>query len=244
MFPSEPSGAHRPGSAEWWEERTRREQRRRARRGGLSLDRILKAALGIVDTRGLDALTMRDVADELGTGVASLYRHVATKTELLVELIDAVLGEIVLPESGVGWRAGSGELARELRQAFRGRRAQLLAQAPGRLLGPSAVRLKQEAFGRLLGHGFAPGAAARLYFAVTHFVFGWVLFEDTIARSPDRPPPTVSAGFGTPEPPGAPPGLPGVLPTPDESFEFALRALLDGLALRAEELGFPSPGPV
>lgn len=244
MFPSEPIGAHPPGSAAWWQERNRREQRRRARAGGLSLERILGAALGVLDAQGLEALTMRDVADRLGTGVASLYRHVANKTELLVELVDAVLGEIVLPASGVGWPTGAHELARELRHAFRGRRAQLLAHAPGRLLGPHAVRLKQEVFGRLIAQGFAPEAAARLYFAVTHFVFGSVLFEDTIARSQDPPQRTVNAAFGTPEPAGAPVRALVALPSPAETFELGLSALLDGLVLRSADLGFPPGRPV
>src|SRR5689334_4092199 len=69
------------------------------RQRALSRDAIADAALRIVDTEGLDALTMRAVGQALGTGAASLYAHVASKDELLELVIERVIGEVPdLPE--------------------------------------------------------------------------------------------------------------------------------------------------
>ena len=70
----------------------------RSERTPLSRERIVDAAMAIVDTGGLDALSMRSVAQALGTGPASLYAHIADKDELLALLIERVAGELELPE--------------------------------------------------------------------------------------------------------------------------------------------------
>ncbi|MFD6447606.1 GntR family transcriptional regulator [Promicromonospora sp. NPDC060204] len=73
---------------------------------GLSRDELLRAAVEIADTEGLEAVSMRRLAAHLGVGPMSLYRHVANKDELLVEMADRVFGEIELPKIGPeGWRA-------------------------------------------------------------------------------------------------------------------------------------------
>jgi AcrR family transcriptional regulator len=64
----------------------------------LGPERIVDAAMAVVDAGGLDALSMRAVAEALGTGPASLYAHVAGKDELLALLIERAAGELPLPE--------------------------------------------------------------------------------------------------------------------------------------------------
>jgi AcrR family transcriptional regulator len=68
-----------------------------ARRQPLSPERIVATALALVDTEGLDALSMRRVAQELGTGAASLYAHVQNKDELIEQVLDLAYGELLLP---------------------------------------------------------------------------------------------------------------------------------------------------
>lgn len=65
-----------------------------ARRAPLSRQRVLKAALELVDRDGLHELSMRKLAAELGVEAMSLYRHVANKDDLLVGLADLVWAEI------------------------------------------------------------------------------------------------------------------------------------------------------
>ena len=73
-------------------------QRRAPRERALSREAIAAAALAIVDAEGLDAMTMRRVAQELGTGAASLYAHVAGKEELLELVVERVIGEVEIPD--------------------------------------------------------------------------------------------------------------------------------------------------
>lgn len=70
----------------------------RSRKPALSQDLVVKTALEILAEKGLEALTMRRVATELGTGPASLYAHVANKDELTELMLDAVLADIPVPE--------------------------------------------------------------------------------------------------------------------------------------------------
>ena len=60
----------------------------------LSRQAIVDAALRIIDTEGLDAVSMRRIAQELGTGAASLYAHVADKEQLLDLVVDQIMGEM------------------------------------------------------------------------------------------------------------------------------------------------------
>ena len=70
----------------------------------LSKQRILEAAIAFADEYGVDALTMRKVADKLGCGVMSLYNHVSNKDEMLVGMVDIVVGEIDLPSVECNWK--------------------------------------------------------------------------------------------------------------------------------------------
>jgi AcrR family transcriptional regulator len=80
----------------------------RGRKPGLSVERIVAAGIALADREGLEAVSMRRVAQELGGGTMSLYRHVPGKGELLDLMFDRVVAESVdvpdLPDDA-GWRA-------------------------------------------------------------------------------------------------------------------------------------------
>lgn len=70
-----------------------------------SRDHLLRTAISIADVEGAEAVSMRRVAAELGTGAMSLYRHVANKDDLVAQMADLVFGHAELPEPGPdGWR--------------------------------------------------------------------------------------------------------------------------------------------
>ncbi|GIJ36183.1 TetR/AcrR family transcriptional regulator [Micromonospora sediminimaris] len=95
-----------------------------ARRGtrtkpALTRQAIVGAALDLVDRAGVDAVTMRSVADRLGTGPASIYRHVTGKDELLELVLDRVLAEVAVPPPHPeDWRGPLIALAREVRRVL------------------------------------------------------------------------------------------------------------------------------
>ncbi|HEX6354079.1 TetR/AcrR family transcriptional regulator C-terminal domain-containing protein [Actinophytocola sp.] len=72
----------------------------------LTRKHVLRTAIAIADAEGLDAVSMRRLAAQLGSGPMSLYRHVANKDELVTQMADEVFGEPDLPDPGPdGWRA-------------------------------------------------------------------------------------------------------------------------------------------
>ncbi|MEW2139730.1 TetR/AcrR family transcriptional regulator C-terminal domain-containing protein [Streptomyces sp. NPDC005409] len=71
----------------------------------LNRDRVLRAAVALADATGIDALSMRRLAQELDVVPMALYKHVANKEELLDGMADAVVGEIDPPAAGPDWRS-------------------------------------------------------------------------------------------------------------------------------------------
>jgi AcrR family transcriptional regulator len=98
-----------------------RVQRRRppARRRTLNRESIVDAALRVLDAEGLDAVTMRRVAQELDTGGASLYAHVDNKEDLIELLRDRVIAETVIPDPAPErWQEQVKECVREMRRVL------------------------------------------------------------------------------------------------------------------------------
>jgi AcrR family transcriptional regulator len=92
-------------------------------RPGLSLERIVAAAMHVADTEGLAAVSMGRVAAELGAAPMSLYRYVAAKDDLLALMVDAAYGPPPTgpassgPAGDAGWRAGLSRWAWAMRAA-------------------------------------------------------------------------------------------------------------------------------
>jgi AcrR family transcriptional regulator len=111
----------------------------RAGRSGLSVDRIVAAAIEVADTEGLGALTMRRVAEQLGVGTMSLYTHVPGKAELVDVMLDTVLGEVIEGDDSGGWRERLERVARD-NEALYHRHPWLLHVATTRpSLGPNMI---------------------------------------------------------------------------------------------------------
>jgi AcrR family transcriptional regulator len=122
--------------------RRSRDRRRAPRERALSREAIAKAALEIVDREGLDAMTMRSVAQALGTGAASLYAHVTSKEELLELVIDGVIGEVPTPDQPDPdrWQEQLKEVARSIRAVFSRHRDLARASFARIPLGENALR--------------------------------------------------------------------------------------------------------
>ena len=92
---------------------------RAPRRRALSRGAIVEVALGIVDAEGLDALSMRRIAQELNTGAASLYAHVSNKDELVELVLDQAYAGLVHPvPDPERWREQVKEFLRQARDAL------------------------------------------------------------------------------------------------------------------------------
>ncbi|MGW0805438.1 TetR/AcrR family transcriptional regulator [Nonomuraea sp. NPDC002799] len=127
----------------------------------LSQELIIEAGLRILDAEGLDALSMRRVAQELDTGPASLYAHVAGKDELLELMYDRALGEIELPERDPGrWKEQLRAYAVEAHRVL-GAHADLARAALATIpTGANSLRMGEFLFGLLIECGMSPREAS------------------------------------------------------------------------------------
>jgi AcrR family transcriptional regulator len=113
----------------------------RGPRPGLTVDRVVAAAVELADAEGLEALSMRRVAERLGVGTMSLYTYVPGRAELLDVMLDTVLAEVARPDGAGGWRAGLEQRARGDWALFH-RHPWMLQISPARaLLGPNETEL-------------------------------------------------------------------------------------------------------
>src|SRR5215216_4794362 len=107
----------------------------------LNRQRVLQAALRLVDQEGLDSLSMRRLGQELGVGATALYNHVADKAAMLDGLVETALGEVPLPPGeDADWMAAIRSICRSLRQVIH-RHPNLVPLIAGRPFNsPGALR--------------------------------------------------------------------------------------------------------
>jgi AcrR family transcriptional regulator len=84
----------------------------------LNKSRVLTAAVASADKAGLEALSMRSLAEQLGVVPMALYKHVANKEELIDGMIDVVIGEIEPPRTDLDWRGAVRQRILSARQAL------------------------------------------------------------------------------------------------------------------------------
>ena len=212
----------------------------RPRQPLLSRERIIEVALGLLDTEGLEAVSTRRLAAELGVSGPSLYNHVATKDELLDAVADTVLAEVDLsmlaglgPGSDPGWRDALYGWAHAYREALAAHPnvVPVLARGPGRRR-PHMLRMADAVFGGLVDAGWPRREATRVGALMRFFIIGSALaafaggFPDDAAVYADEYPHLDQAHL-----------LADRQKEIDESaFETGLQALLDGLETRLEKL--------
>jgi AcrR family transcriptional regulator len=129
----------------------------------LSRDRILETALAVVEEDGLEALSMRRLAQELDVWPMSLYRYFQDKDALLDALAEAVADEITLPAADGSWRHQAKDLTEQARAAF--------ARHPGSL-APAAARLSDGGVPILEAAGLPPDEARQAWQALMAFTAG------------------------------------------------------------------------
>jgi AcrR family transcriptional regulator len=135
--------------------------RRRPAKAPLTREAIVDAAFRVLDREGAGGLSMRRVAEELGTGAASLYWHVANKDALIDLIIDRVAGEVPLPEPDPSrWQEQLREWLLEVRRVF-SRHPGVAALTLGRIpVGPNLVRWSEWTLRLLRGAGIPDRMAA------------------------------------------------------------------------------------
>lgn len=141
---------------------------------------IVDAALRVLEREGSEGLSMRRVAEELGTGPASLYWHVANKDELINLLIDRVASEIALPPPDPDrWEAQLKEWVLQAREVFK-RYPGVASLTLGRIpVGPTLVRWTEWGLALLRGAGI-PDRIASYAFDLLGLYLGATSFEESM----------------------------------------------------------------
>jgi TetR/AcrR family transcriptional regulator, tetracycline repressor protein len=149
----------------------------------LNREVFVKAALDIVDSEGLDALSMRRLGAEVGVDPMAAYRHFPNKDALLDGVVEAVVAEVDLEaDPSQPWRAQIAALARSYRTALLAHPA-VAPLAASRPLGtPGSLRLAERSLEVFEAAGVERHAAILAVNAMGIFVNGVVLVETGSAR--------------------------------------------------------------
>ena len=212
-------------------------------RGRLNPERVLRAAIALADSGGIESLTMRRLGQDLGVEAMSLYKHVANKDALLDGMVDLVFAEIELPSGDTDWRTAMRDRAVSTRAALiRHPWATPLMQsrtAPG----PATLQHHDAVIGTLRRAGFSVELTAHAFSVLDGYIYGFAMQQrslpfDTLVEAQE-----VGRQMFARMPPGAYPHLTELTvqhilqPGYDygDEFEYGLDLVLDGLdrALRS-----------
>jgi AcrR family transcriptional regulator len=145
---------------------------------------VLQGAVALADEAGLEAFSMRGLAQELGVVPMALYRHVANKEDLLDGMVDSVFGEIDLPSADLDWRTAMRRRAMSTREALR-RHSWAIGMMESRHPGPANLRNHNAVMGCLREAGFSFEMAIHAYSLQDAYIYGFALQErDTALETP------------------------------------------------------------
>jgi AcrR family transcriptional regulator len=228
-----------------------RERPHKGPRPGLSLERIVAAAVRVADAEGLAAVSMTRVATELGTAAMSLYRYVSAKDELLALMVDAAYGPAPAgpPEAagpdGTGWRAGLSRWAWAMRDRIQQHPWALQIPISGLPSLPAEVAWFEEGLRCLAGTGLAEDEKGSAIILVSGYVRNAAMIgadiEAAIRASGKTPDEWMSSYARTLTQLADPQRFPALAKfiaagvfdradPPEAEFTFGLDRVLDGLA--------------
>jgi AcrR family transcriptional regulator len=149
-------------------------------RAALSTDLVLETAVALADRHGLESLSMRKLADELGAGAMSLYYYVPNKERLIDGMVDIVFGEIEPPSLELDWRTAMRRRAVSTREALN-RHRWAVGLMEGRMNpGPASIRIREAILGCLREAGFSIEMTIQAYSVQDAYIYGFALQERSL----------------------------------------------------------------
>lgn len=141
-------------------------------------DRAVQVAVALADADGIESLSMRKLARELGVEAMSLYYHVKSKDDILDGMIESVIGEMVLPAADAEWKAAMRERAESVRSVL-GRHPWAISMVDSRTTQTTMMHL-DAVIGCLRHAGFSVAMAAHAMSLVDSYVHGFALQEASL----------------------------------------------------------------
>jgi AcrR family transcriptional regulator len=162
------------------------------RRSPRSREDIAAAAIAVADAEGIDAVSMRRVAAELGLGTMSLYHYIRSKDELLDLMADGIMGGQIVDDSELrhGWRAGLTAIAHATRRNFERHpwMGDAMRPRPMTVPGPNAMRHVDQSLAAVADTGLDVQGQMDLIAAVDDYVIGYVLRSQRFAEEEEQAP--------------------------------------------------------
>lgn len=164
----------------------KKKRKKASNRAPLSRESVLRVALGMADEGGLDALSMRKVAQALEVEAMSLYNHVANKEEILDGLVELVVSEIELPAGGGDWRTSMRKRAHSAHAALM-RHPWATKLFVSRVnIGPNMLRYVDATIGCLREAGFSYPMADHAWNAIDAYIYGFTLQKLNFPLEPEQ----------------------------------------------------------
>jgi TetR/AcrR family tetracycline transcriptional repressor len=207
----------------------------------LTRDRVIEAALRVMDDEGLEAVTMRRIAREVGVEAMSLYHHVEDKEDLLDGICERVMAGFEFPEPVEDWAENCRRGARAWRRILQQHPAvmRLFAEQRGPIRSIDSMRPMEFALRLLRDAGLSDRDTAQAFHAFGGYIQGFVMMElGSIAGGSDEAHLKAHAELAAALP-GEFEALVAVSPhfagcDADEQFEFGLDLLIRGLESKTE----------
>jgi AcrR family transcriptional regulator len=151
----------------------------RKAREPLTRDRIVDAALRLMDAEGLEAVTMRRLGRELGVEAMSLYNHVADKDDILDGIVDRVMGEFRYPDPHADWAERAWTSAQEWRRLLKAHPnvIRLLVEREKPLASAATLGPMELALSLLKEAGLSDGDAVQAFRSLGGYIMGAVTME-------------------------------------------------------------------
>ncbi len=154
----------------------------------LSREYVLRAAIALADGSGIESVSMRRLGQALGVEAMSLYRHLASREDLLDGMVDIVVSEIEVPSRGIGWKASMRRRAISAHEVvLRHPWASTLIESR-KNVSPERLRYADTNLGSLREAGFPIESAYRAFLTLDSYIYGFTLQEVNWAvRSEELP---------------------------------------------------------
>ena len=212
----------------------------KAPREPLTRERIIRAALRIMDREGLEAVTMRHIGRDLGVEAMSLYNHVEDKEDILDRVCEEVLAEFRIPQVE-GWAESIRLGAQEYRRLLLAHPnvITLMSERKGPFTNPDSLRAYEFALDLFRSAGLSEADSVKAFHTFGGYILGFVMMElGPMVGGPEdeahlRAHEEMARMLASADLPRLREALPHIIDCDvEEQFEFGLDLLIEGLMAR------------
>ena len=218
---------------------------RKTEAGRLTADRIVDGAVALADEVGMQAFTIRRLADAIDAKPMTIYHHIPNKEAIIDGMVDRVFREIDLPPDDVDWRSAILIRSRSMRRVLARHPWASPLMETRTSPGPWTLRHHDSVLGCFRAAGFSLALTAHAYALVDAFLYGFALQEATLPATGGEEMTDLAASIAAAMPADEFPHLAEftadhvLQPGYDfgDEFEFGLALILDGLDRAAQATG-------